>query len=351
LRRFGVPQKFLGIISAIYMDRRFIVRDAGSTSAFHAQHYGICQGCPLSPFLFSMLMTILMHDAKSKLADRGVQLSEDCLVNDLLYADDTLIIDSNSVPAEQFMRCIGETGSQYGLTFNWRKLEAMPVRCDAHISKPDGTLVKQSQHMVYLGSILCSNGGIGSELGRRIGAAQAEFNKLSKIWSHSVISRARKVQIYEACVLSKLMYTLHAAWLSVAERRRLDAFQARCLRKIFGVKHSMISRVSNAAVLTQAQSRPLSSLLLERQLLLLGDLAIRPDSDILRRSVFLDSRLQLRGPRGPRGRGRPRTIWARAIFQEAITAAGSLEALSDVLIDTPAAKSAWQALVRQHCTN
>ncbi|CAE8581222.1 unnamed protein product [Polarella glacialis] len=110
----------------------------------------------------------------------------------------------------------------------------------------------------------------------------------------------------------------------------------------------MISRISNADVLARAQCRFLSSVLLERQILLIGDLASRPDSDILRHSVFFsEGSLQLRGPSGPGGRGRPRSTWAGEVFKHAITAAGNFDSLSRLWLGTPAAKSAWQALVRQ----
>ena len=67
LGRFGVPPRMLRVIRAIYSNRIFQVRDAGSTSTAYQQHFGICQGCPLSPFLFVMVMTVLMHDAKRQL--------------------------------------------------------------------------------------------------------------------------------------------------------------------------------------------------------------------------------------------------------------------------------------------
>ena len=35
----------------------------GVKSLKHKQAFGISQGCPLSPFLFSMLLTVLLHDA------------------------------------------------------------------------------------------------------------------------------------------------------------------------------------------------------------------------------------------------------------------------------------------------
>ncbi|CAE8630941.1 unnamed protein product [Polarella glacialis] len=135
------------------------------------------------------------------------------------------------------------------------------------------------------------------------------------------------------------------------EKRRLDAFQARCLRIFLGVKHSMISRISNADVLARAQCRFLSSVLLERQMLLMGDLASRPDSDILRRSVFSEGSMQLRGSNGPRGRGRPWATWAGEVFKHTVTAAGNFDSLSRLWLGMPAAKSAWQALVRQYCTS
>ncbi len=63
LRRFGLPPHFLRVVDAIYTDRSFVVKDSGHTSEARKQFSGICQGCPLSPFLFVMVMTVIMHDA------------------------------------------------------------------------------------------------------------------------------------------------------------------------------------------------------------------------------------------------------------------------------------------------
>ena len=89
-------------------------------------------------------MTILLGDAKEELARRGVKLHEDCLVNDLVYADDTLLIDVDEKVLEQFMECVGAAGQQYGLAFNWSKLEAMPVRKQATIEKPYKSQLQQN---------------------------------------------------------------------------------------------------------------------------------------------------------------------------------------------------------------
>ena len=63
LRRFGLPQNFLDIVSSIYDARKFNVRDCGLMSRTGQLQSGVCQGCPLSPFLFGIVMTVLMSDA------------------------------------------------------------------------------------------------------------------------------------------------------------------------------------------------------------------------------------------------------------------------------------------------
>ena len=112
LKRFGLPYKFVSVVEAIYSRRSFAVRDAGTTSANYEQCFGICQGCPLSPFLFAMVMTVLLRDAKQNLQDAELSVSE------LVYADDTLIVASRAEDAELYMKSIESAGANYGLTYN-----------------------------------------------------------------------------------------------------------------------------------------------------------------------------------------------------------------------------------------
>ena len=311
LRRFGVPSQIFDSIRAIYTGRRFIVNDVGHASLEHPQKFGICQGCPLSPFLLSMLMTMLMHVARRRVAARGIVLHPDIVAHDILYADDTVVVDTSGENVEQYMACIAEAGSKYGLSFNFSKLEAMPVWCVTAISNSDGSPVKDVTSMVYLGSLLCGDGTIGSELCLRIGAATSEFRTLSRIWSHAKINKKRKVEIYRACVESKLLYSLHVAWLSIPERRRLDAFQAKCLRKLVGIRHSYLSRVRNQHVLETAKCRKLSALLLERHL---RNLACRPDNDNTRSCIFVPGSSKFKDISAPKRQGRPRNCWRTAVI-------------------------------------
>ena len=208
------------------------------------------------------------------------------LVHELLYADDTLLIEADEATLEKYMRCVTDCGNKYGLSLNWTKVEVLPVCCNCGLKSPSGETIKQQQRLVYLGSVLSADGTFGSEISRRIGSAKGEFDKLCRVWKHSSLATKRKVRIFEACVMSKLLYNLHSLCLTQAETNRLDAFHVRCLRRVLKIAPSFYSRVPNKDVLQAAGTKSASHMLLERQLLWMGGLAARPDDHILRKSIF-----------------------------------------------------------------
>jgi hypothetical protein len=117
LRRFGSPQHVLGVIAAIYSSRMFRVRDSSSSS--RQQHSRIPQGCLLSPFLFVMLMTVMMHDAVEKLPPEDRDLLRRGSLAELLYADDTLLLSVSANALERFLAAVSSAGENYGLELHW----------------------------------------------------------------------------------------------------------------------------------------------------------------------------------------------------------------------------------------
>ena len=269
LRHFGIPDGFCAIIRAIYSGRRFVVRDAGHTSEPRPRHFGISQGCPLSPFLFSIVMPVLLFDASAKFAMEVETRQPYVLpVNELVYADGTLVVATDPGRAETHMRCIEAMGMNYGLRLNWRKCEVLPIGCEASIAAPDGSYLTCKSSISYLGSYLDATGAGGPEICRRLGEA-----KLARVWRHSALHPQQKIRIFQACVVSKLLYCLHTMWLNKAELRKIDGFQAKCLRSIFRIPPPYICKRS-------------SSILKFRQLCLFQSIAVLPDDDVRRRCIF-----------------------------------------------------------------
>ena len=92
--------------------------------------------------------------------------NEPSLVNESVYADDTLVVAIEGDRANEIMRCIMHVGTEYGLSLDWKKVKALPARCDVIIPKPDGSHVECKHSFSYLVALLTSNGSIADELNR-----------------------------------------------------------------------------------------------------------------------------------------------------------------------------------------
>ena len=111
-------------------------------------------------------------------------------------------------------------------------------------------------------------------------------------------------------------FGLSSAWLNAAEVRRLNGFQCRCPRVILGVKAAFFSRVSNAAVLSQAGQVQLGKQLLKQQLLLYGKVVRAPKHDPVRSLTFIPGGREPATCKYIRKVGRPRNEWAAMLGKE-----------------------------------
>ena len=97
LHRYRVPLQLIRLVESLYQHTNFAVRFRNRTSDWHTQHTGIRQGCPLSPYLFVIVMSAMWADINRTLGydtrEHYIRRTEaeDTVTNELLYADDTLI--------------------------------------------------------------------------------------------------------------------------------------------------------------------------------------------------------------------------------------------------------------------
>ena len=260
----------------------------------------------------------MFFDIDSKMRDRGDNIEEPPYVvcSDLLYADDTMLVSSNTEKLQALLDYVIGEGARYGLELNWGKTVGIGIHHNGVVSDPSGTPVRMVDKVVYLGGLLTSDMSAKPELSRRIGEAKAIFKALHKCWAHANITRGRKIELYKAIVVPKLMYNLESIWLLQADKRKLDGFHARCLRKILSIPSSFVSRISNKTVLERSGETPLSTTLSERQTALYCKIAALPEDNFLRMLTCDPHSSEPRRWDLRRKRGRPKQQWSACVHNQ-----------------------------------
>ena len=263
LERFSIPDKIIKIIKGFYKNPTFRVKLAGKTSELKRQHSGIRQGCPLSPFLFLTVMTAIWNDINGKVErnkiehprryKRTAKAPPPSPFSEVLYADDTIMVGHKPREIQERLVLLEKEASKYGLKLNKTKCEHLGINATANIMFKDSTVVKTVSKAKYLGVILTNKAEPNVEANERIRQCTATWKQMDKYWKLGKCSRRRKLQVRSAVIRSKLTYAMYTIQLNTSVLKRLDAFQAKGIRKILKWKTTYEDRtLTNKALYEEA---------------------------------------------------------------------------------------------------
>jgi len=107
----------------------------------------------LSPVLFIIVMTVLLHDASENLGDGTKLAHARGELGELVYADDTLIYGSSDEHVTEYLKAIQVAGLRYGLDLHVKTLQLLSTDSRARVLSMDGEQIEQKQLMEYLGAL------------------------------------------------------------------------------------------------------------------------------------------------------------------------------------------------------
>ena len=320
LMKSGCPPTLLALIRSFHDGMHARVQFDGDLSDSFPIRKGVKQGCVLAPTLFGIYFSYVFRTAYSNLdSDTGVSLlsrddgnffnlarfrartkTQKFVVRELLYADDAALCASSAEQLQGLLDCFSKACDKFGLMISLKKTVTMCQSQDSstHAFTINHTDLEEVEKFTYLGSTLCKNTTVDSEVSIRLGRAATMFGRLTKrVWKNNHLNIKTKVRVYEACVLSILLYGSET-WATYRHHEsKLSAFHTRSLRFILG--KTWKDKMTNEDVFKITGSGPLSSRLKHFRLRWAGHLNRMPKHRI--------PRLLLHGvlSEGSRRTGRP----------------------------------------------
>ena len=325
LRRIGLHPHFLDVIQDFYTHPTFYTVGLHGDKSHGTPHTGIRQGCPLSPYLFIILMTVLMSDVDERLLATGIPTNTWSVgkpTYDLEYADDTLLFAVTSSALEEYLKCVQVEASLYGLTLNLTKTEHLthPKTPATPLEFADGSTVPSAAECKYLGSQVTWEKPTLTAIQHRINLAHVAFIKLSPFW-RSRVPNAVKVRIFQSNVIPVLTYGLSSLTMEDKHFAKIDSWFYRYLRRAIGVKASYYSRITNRNVWERAGRPTLpSQSVLSLQFRQLIECLATPPDDPLYHVIFSPGYKDRVGIQKNSKRGPPPPHWLGLITSKVMEA-------------------------------
>lgn len=305
LREVGIDDKDLQIIRNLYWNQQASVKIGKNTSETIAIRRGVRQGCIMSPLLFNLYSEFIFREALEEI-DGGVKVNG-VNVNNLKYADDTVLLASSPEELQLLLDRVTSTCDEYGLKLNTQKTKLMTV--SKHPINPIpitayGVDLEQVDNITYLGSNINNDWDMSKEIKQRIEKARSVFYRMKKVLCSRNINIELKLRLTRCYIFSTLLYGAESWTLTETLLKKLQAFEMWVYRRLLRI--SWVDKVRNEEVLSRLSKQPeINKNIKIRKLEYFAHVIRHPERYNV---LHLIMQGKIEGKRGP---GRRRTSWLR----------------------------------------
>src|SRR5574337_1004844 len=233
LQEMRIPDHLTCLLRNLYADREATVSTRHGTTDWFQIGKEVRQGCILSPCLFNLNAEYIMRNAGLEEAQAGIKIAGRN-INNLRYADDTTLMTESEEKLKSFLMKVKVESEKVGLTLNIQKMKIMasgPITS----WEVDGEIVETVSDFIFGGSKITADGDCSHEIKRRLLIGRKVITNLDSIFRSRDITLPTKVRLVKTMVFPVVMYGCESWTVKKAERRRIDAFELWCWRRLLRV--------------------------------------------------------------------------------------------------------------------
>ena len=260
LRKLGVLEVTINLIKSFHLGMKAAIRLEGTLLKEIDVENGLRQGCCMAPVLFNLYTCLVVekwlfrvegagvgvtvkHKYDEKLFRRYVRNASERRITEYQFADNSALLASTRSGAERSALGYQKTASDFGLRVSLPKTKQMVTgrlveEGDQESVALDGGDIEVVSEFPYLGSLIADSGRMDMDVDRQVAQASKAFGALRKsVFLDKSLSLATKRRLYNACVLSVLLYGSEC-WIPLRKHeKKMNSFHYRCVRTILGISN------------------------------------------------------------------------------------------------------------------
>ena len=174
-----------------------------------------------------------MRNAGVDEAQAGIKMAKRN-INNLRYADDTTLMAESEEELKSLLMKAKEESEKVGLKLNIQKTKIM-ASSPITSWQIDGETVETVADFIFLGSKSTADDDCSHEIKRRLLLGRKVMTNLDSVLKSRDMTLSTKVHLVKAMVFPVVMYGCESWTMKKAERRRIDAFELWCWRRLLRV--------------------------------------------------------------------------------------------------------------------
>ena len=155
-------------------------------------------------------------------------------INNLRYADDTTLMAESEEELKSLLMKVKEESENVGLNLNIQKTKIM-ASSPSTSWQIDGETVETVSDFTSGGSKITADGDCSHEIKRRLLLGRKVMTNLDSIFGSRDITLPTKFRLVKAMVFPVVMYGCESWTVKKAQRRRINAFELWCWRRLLRV--------------------------------------------------------------------------------------------------------------------